>query len=56
MKNEATDVQPEQKTKRPEVDLPAAGQHAEPELVDPDKVPGSGTLLDDDQDVEGSTG
>lgn len=44
------------KTKRSEK-LPAAGPHAKPELVDPDKAPGSGTLPDeDDREIEGSTG
>jgi hypothetical protein len=36
--------------------LPPAGPHAGPDLIDDTKTPGAGTLPDDDADVDGATG
>jgi len=43
--------------KKPEP-MPAAGPHAKPELTDPDKTPGAGTLppVDKDQDEDSTAG
>ncbi len=46
---------PEQKPK-PEPDMPPAGPHARPELTDPEKTPGAGTLPEPDDPNPAPTG
>ena len=52
---------PRDKTDRapkPEEKMPAAGPHSKPELTDPDKTPGAGTLppVDKEQDDDATAG
>lgn len=46
---------PEQKPK-PEPDMPPAGPHERPELTDPEKTPGAGTLPEPDDSNPAPTG
>jgi hypothetical protein len=45
------------RTEKPEK-MPAAGPHAKPELTDPEKTPGAGTLppVDNEQDDDATAG